>query len=86
MTKSVLQTFQPLINEKKIILALQIDPGFPQFLLGDQHWISEVLANLISNGLKFSKEGQALDVFLNVLALSFDTCYFQMKVQDEGMA
>jgi len=85
MTTAVLQTFEPLANEKKVILAFQVDPSFPHLLLGDQHRISEILANLISNGLKFSKQGQVLDVFMNVLGLSLDTCYFQMKVQDEGI-
>jgi len=85
MATTTLATFEMMAKEKSVNITLQIDPSFPRLLLGDQHRISEILANLISNGLKFSKENQSLAVFINVLDQSRHNCYFQVKVQDEGI-
>jgi len=85
MARNTLSTFKMMAQEKQVTLTLQVDPSLPRLLLGDQHRISEILANLVSNGLKFSKENQNLYVFVNVLDKSHHNCYFQIKVQDEGI-
>ncbi|MDX1976061.1 MAG: PAS domain S-box protein [Pseudanabaenaceae cyanobacterium bins.68] len=40
-----------------IVLDSQIDPSCPRFLLGDTQRLSQVLINLISNGIKFTQVG-----------------------------
>jgi len=85
MAKTTLQSFGPMAEKKKVNLACDVDASFPSLLVGDQHRISQILANLISNSIKFSQEEQTVSVSLTVLDQSRQTCYFQMKVQDQGL-
>lgn len=47
-------------REKGIELIMEIDPALPRFLVGDSVRIKQVIANLISNALKFTSRGHVL--------------------------
>ncbi|MDR2197197.1 MAG: response regulator [Coriobacteriales bacterium] len=44
-------------EEKKQTLALEIDEGLPQVLIGDEQRLIQILNNLLSNAVKFTGEG-----------------------------
>lgn len=46
-----------LINEKGLKLILQVDDKIPEMLVGDEFRLSQILNNLISNAVKFTKVG-----------------------------
>jgi len=85
MARSTLKSFAPMFENKRIELLLQVDPTLPPLLHGDEHRISQILANLVSNAIKFSKEQQLITVVMKTVDQSKSSCYFEIKVQDEGI-
>ena len=44
-------------KEKKLDFKVEADPDIPDYLVGDQHRLAQILNNLIENALKFTSEG-----------------------------
>jgi len=53
---SVIPTFEPLIKQKGLTLAVNINKGLP-LIYGDEERIKQILINLLSNAVKFTHEG-----------------------------
>lgn len=47
-----------LVNEKGLKLILQVDDKIPEVLVGDEFRLTQILNNLVSNAVKFTKVGQ----------------------------
>ncbi|MBT8128309.1 MAG: response regulator [Gammaproteobacteria bacterium] len=71
-------------EEKAIRIYADIDPGLPAVLMGDPTRIRQVLANLVSNALKFTEKGHVL-VRVKVVARDNDTVDVRMEVEDTGI-
>ncbi|MCL2130617.1 MAG: response regulator, partial [Treponema sp.] len=50
------------IEEKKQKLTVHIDPSIPNFLVGDDQRIAQVITNLLANAVKFTPEGGAVSL------------------------
>ena len=53
---SVIPTFEPLIKQKGLTLAVNIEEGLP-LIYGDEERIKQILINLLSNAVKFTHQG-----------------------------
>ncbi len=68
-------------------LFTQIDPNIPDFLIGDKLRLSQVFMNLISNALKFTKDGSVtVSAKLDRLEASKHYIYFEIKDTGLGIA
>ena len=77
---SAIEMFQYMADEKEITLRLNIDDSIPNCVLGDARRISQVLYNLIGNGIKFTEKG-----FVSVYLYPSDTKDFFFDVVDTGI-
>jgi PAS domain S-box-containing protein len=78
------QMFRAACEEKNVELILNIDNTVPEFIIGDELRLSQILNNLISNAVKFTSKGF---VKINVTAdvISSDIRKLNFKVSDSGI-
>ena len=74
---------RPLAEKKRIELAFDIGPGLEQ-VVQDQPKVQQILANLLSNALKFTPEGGRIDIRAT-LAGETDPPQIVIEVVDTGV-
>lgn len=62
VTGDVVELYEPLAQERKQALTTDIDAGLA--ITGDRHLLSQAIANLIDNAIKYTPEGRAIAVTL----------------------
>ncbi|MGF1909875.1 ATP-binding protein [Vibrio kasasachensis] len=70
--------FSPQAQEKQIAFLIEEDEGIPLILVGDFERISQILANLIGNAVKFTSEGK-VEVFAR-----WEESVLHVQVKDSG--
>jgi signal transduction histidine kinase/DNA-binding NarL/FixJ family response regulator len=58
MVEGIERTWKETAEEAGLAFATSVDPGIPGALIGDGKRIKQVLGNLISNGVKYTDQGQ----------------------------
>lgn len=76
--------FLPLCSEKKLELNVHFDANLPHDTLGDPVRIRQVLNNLVSNAIKFTKEGK-IDIHVKVLKALKRKATIRIEVTDSGI-
>lgn len=51
------QRYYPLAKQKNLIFELSLDESLPDFIMTDESRLRQILDNLISNAIKFTREG-----------------------------
>lgn len=84
LIKDVIYTNLHKANEKYIELHYEIDDEIPKTLEGDEHRLSQVLNNLVSNAVKFTNKGF---VIIKVKKISRTNNFFELEfsVEDVGI-
>jgi two-component system, sensor histidine kinase and response regulator len=73
-----------LAEEKKLELTCRIDPNLTDWLIGDPGRLRQVIVNLASNAVKFTKKGEvAIDV--SQISRTDDAIEIQASVRDTGI-
>jgi signal transduction histidine kinase/DNA-binding response OmpR family regulator len=82
--RKVVQIVAPMAHERGLELVVRRAAAVPNHLLGDPNRLQQVLVNLISNAVKFTRAGE---VFLGVEAVagSFDDVVLTFTVRDTGI-
>ncbi|MEO6978800.1 MAG: ATP-binding protein, partial [Mucilaginibacter sp.] len=58
LAQKIKQSFYARVAEKDLEIDLGIDAGIPEYLVGDQVRLGQVINNLLSNAIKFTHEGK----------------------------
>jgi signal transduction histidine kinase/CheY-like chemotaxis protein len=83
--ESAVESYGARAAEKNIELGVYIDPELPSKLTGDPTKISQVIVNLISNAIKFTKTKGAVDVSIEKIAESKEYATIKFSVSDTGI-
>jgi signal transduction histidine kinase/YesN/AraC family two-component response regulator len=65
-------------------LTVEIDTAIPEFLIGDKLRLSQIIMNLVSNALKFTKNGEVA-LTADLKKVVDKTYYIEFKVRDTGI-
>ncbi len=83
--KNLMNIIDPKAVEKHIRFNLKLDPDIPPLLCGDELRLGQVLINLCSNAVKFSKERGQIDVSVNLLSNENGNIILKFAVRDTGI-
>ena len=64
-------------------LTLEIDPAIPESLIGDKLRFSQILMNLVSNALKFTKKGE-VKIIANLVKVEGKSHFIEFQIKDNG--
>lgn len=65
-------------------LNIEIDTDIPEFLIGDKLRLSQIIMNLVSNALKFTKNGE-VSFTADLEKIENKTFFIKFKVKDTGI-
>ncbi len=82
--KTMLQLFEPKIQEKNLKLVSLYDNTIPDVLIGDAVRLNQILLNLLSNAVKFTSEG-TITVSVLLLEQSDEKVTLKFSVADTGI-
>ncbi|TCN58967.1 response regulator [Flavobacterium circumlabens] len=69
-------------NNNKI--SIDIDPEIPEYLIGDKLRLAQILMNLVSNALKFTKDGE-VEIIINLVKVEGKLYFLEFQIQDNGV-
>lgn len=84
IVRNVARTFRPQASEKKVSLKVVYDERLPERLMGDQARINQVLANLVSNAVKFTDQG-AVRMIVRMQGGTDKLVTVQLEIHDTGI-
>lgn len=66
------------------VVHVNVDPSIPEYLIGDKLRLSQIIMNLVSNALKFTKKGE-VSIDVNLLKVEGKSHFLEFKIQDNGI-
>lgn len=82
LRNDLLNLFLPIVDEKGLVLRVEIDEGMPGYVEADKLRVEQVLRNLLSNAIKFTPKG---NVMLSMSQQPDNPDYIQFIVSDTGI-
>lgn len=76
--------FGELAHRKNLEVRVDVAPDVPRRVLGDQQRFGQIIANLVSNALKFTQTGY-VHLHLSTESLAADKLCLVLKVEDSGI-
>lgn len=83
--ESAVDVYAVRASEKNIHLGCFVDPQLEYHLKGDPTKIKEVIINLISNAIKFTNSGGAINVDIRKVASSNNKTSVRFEISDSGI-
>ncbi|KAJ3169786.1 hypothetical protein HDU88_000423 [Geranomyces variabilis] len=72
-------------NAKGVTVSTDLDLNVPRCLILDDFRFRQVLANLVSNAIKFTPERKGITVHTAIMGLSLESADIYVSVKDEGI-
>ncbi len=80
----ITNSLQFIATKNENILSINTDENIPEFLIGDKLRFSQILMNLASNALKFTKKGEVV-ISAKEVRVSGKIHYIEFKIADNGV-
>ncbi len=84
LINSIKETLIYLKSENNNVIHIDIDEAIPDFLQGDSLKITQIIVNLLSNALKFTKEGN-IWVIAECIEKKEEIVTIDIRVKDDGI-
>ncbi|SBW08921.1 putative Histidine kinase [uncultured delta proteobacterium] len=84
MVENIRELIQPRINENNLALRIALDESLPDYVLGDELRLSQVLLNLLGNASKFTLEG-FIELAMRAETLPSGSLRLRCTVSDSGI-
>ena len=86
LIESLEEQYQPLAEQKEMVLQFGVADNIPSWLLGDPVRLRQILSNLLSNAIKFTLEGTiTCTVSLPEYTTAASRQLIQFEVRDSGI-
>ncbi|MCL2807187.1 MAG: ATP-binding protein [Coriobacteriia bacterium] len=85
MLSNIMSVVQFRAEEKHHVLTIDLDPGVPQFIIGDELRITQIITNLLANAIKFTPEHGAIALKVKNLPVDDERPMLQIEVWDTGI-
>lgn len=82
--KRMIVLFSQRAKDKNIKLRLTLDDDLPNYIFFDEHRLSQITTNILSNAIKFTKKG-TVHLHTEVLIQSNNSVKLKFKVEDTGI-
>lgn len=82
--QQISQSLNEIVKKNDNELILEIDPNLPDFLLGDEVKIHQVIFNLVGNAIKFTENGKVW-IRVKINSLKSNAVNFIFEVEDTGI-
>lgn len=73
-----------IADKNNNVFSIEIDTAIPEFLIGDKLRLSQIIMNLVSNALKFTKNGEVA-VIADLKKVEDKIYFIEFKVKDTGI-
>jgi two-component system sensor histidine kinase/response regulator len=80
LLQEIIEFFQPLAEEKNVVVTLQPDHEDIPMIKGDRQSLRQLFSNLINNAIKFNRQGGKVDIILQQRDSNLE-----IKVSDTGI-
>lgn len=81
----VISSFEPQYEEKGVAFKVKIDPKLKRSVLADPTRLNQVLANLLSNALKFTNKDGIVKLEVKGISVNSDHHSIEFSVSDTGI-
>jgi len=85
MLQKVITVVSYRAEEKQQSLTVSVDSTIPEFIVGDDQRLAQVITNLLSNAIKFTPEGGIIELKASLDEKSGDECRLRIEVADSGI-
>lgn len=75
---------EPSVLEQNLKLEVDMDENLPSMLIGDQLKLERILLNLVSNAVKFTREG-LIKIKIRLISQVKDQAHIEFSVSDNGI-
>jgi signal transduction histidine kinase/CheY-like chemotaxis protein len=80
----IVHSLQFLANKNENSIFVEVDSNIPKFLIGDKLRLAQIIMNLASNALKFTKKGE-ITIRVNQTTIVNNWHYLEFQVIDNGI-
>ena len=85
MIQRVVDVINFRVDEKRQTLTIHIEPAIPRKLYGDEQRLAQVIANLLTNAIKFTPDEGSIHLDASLESEKNGVCKLLIKVKDTGI-